>query len=195
MSSIMAKSDKVEIHEMVIKVAQNMMVKYGLRGLNMLELAKECGLAKATLYKVIETKEDLVREIAFKIFDVNIIRILEPFRVYNEPVEATRVFLDNYFNYAIKAQKILTQQIYKEYPLIKKSVEEKYEDEMNIVNQRYCEWQEKDLIRKDINVEYCIDLLEDINEIYITGSYSEEETIDRLRTSFRCIFNGMGVKI
>jgi len=191
----MAKSDKAEIHEMVIKVAQNMMLKYGLRGLNMLELARECGLAKATLYKIIGTKEELVKEIAFEIFNVNIIKILEPYRSFNEPIEATKVFLNNYFNYAITAQKILIQQIYKEYPLIEKDVEKKYEDEMSIVSKRYFEWQEKGLIRKDINVDYCMDALQALNEVYITGSYSEEETIDRLRTSFRCLFRGMGIPI
>jgi len=191
----MAKSDKAEIHEMVIKVAQNMMFKYGLRGLNMVELASECGLAKATLYKIIVTKEELVKEIAFEIFNVNIIKVLEPYRSFDEPIEATKLFLDNYFNYAITAQKILIQQIYKEYPLIEKKIEEKYEEEMKIVSQRYFEWQEKGLIRKDINVEYCMDALRALNEVYITGPYSEEEAIDRLRTAFRCLFRGMGINI
>lgn len=191
----MAKSDKAEIHEMVIKIAQNMIFRYGLRGLNMLELARECGLAKATLYKIIVTKEELVKEIAFEIFNVNIIKVLEPYRNFDEPIEATKGFLDNYFNYAITAQKILIQQIYKEYPLIKKNIEEKYEEEMKIVNQCYFEWQEKGLIRKDINVAYCMDALRALNEVYITGPYSEEEAIDRLRTSFRCLFRGMGINI
>ena len=191
----MAKSDKAEIHEMVIKVAQNMILKYGLRGLNMIELARECGLAKATLYKIIVTKEELVKEIASEILNVNIIKVLEPYHTFDEPVGATKGFLDNYFNYAIIAQKILTQQIYKEYPLIEKDIEEKYDEEMKIVRQRYFEWQEKGLIRKDINVEYCMDALRALNEVYITGPYSEEEVIDRLRTSFRCLFRGMGINI
>lgn len=195
MSSVMAKSDRAEIQEKVTKIAMDMMLKFGLRGLNMVELARECGLAKATLYKIIETKEDLVREIAFEIFNLNIVKILEPYRVSDNPVEATRLFLDNYFSYAITAQKVLIQQIYKEYPLIEKDVEEKYQKEMQIVNQRYLEWQEKGLIRKDINVEYSIDALQALNEFYITGPFSEEEAIDRLRTSFRCMFLGMGIKI
>lgn len=191
----MAKSDKAEIQEKVIEVAKDMMLRFGLRGLNMVELARESGLAKATLYKIIGTKEDLVREIAFEIFNVNIIKILEPYRTIDDPVEATRVFLDNYLNYAIAGQKMLIQQIYKEYPLIEKDVEEKYEDEMLIVNQRYTEWQKKGLIRQDINVDYCVDALQALNEIYVTATYSEEETINRLRESFRCMLLGMGINI
>ncbi|PCH66850.1 MAG: hypothetical protein COC06_12185 [Bacteroidales bacterium] len=166
----MAKSDKVEIHERVTKVAMDMMLKFGLKGLNMVELARECGLAKATLYKIIGTKEDLVREIAFEIFNVNIIKILEPYKTIDDPAKATQEFLDNYLSYAIAGQKILIQQIYKEYPLIEKDVHEKYESEMSIVSQRYLEWQKKGLIRKDINIVYCVDALEALNEVYVTAS-------------------------
>ncbi len=195
MRSFMAKSDKVEIQERVTKVAMDMMLKFGLKGLNMVELSHECGLAKATLYKIIGTKEDLVREIAFEIFNVNIIKMLEPYKTIDDPVQATQEFLDNYLSYAIAGQKILIQQIYKEYPLIEKDVDVKYEDEISLVYKRYSEWQEKGLIRQDTNVEYCIDALQSLNDIYLTRHYTEEETIDRLRTAFRCMIRGMGIPL
>lgn len=195
MSSIMAKTDKIEIQERVTNVAMDMIVRFGLRGLNMVELAKECGLAKATLYKIIGTKEDLIRQIAFEIFDLNMIKILKPYRTKDDPVEVTKEFLDNYFNYAFSAQKILIQQIYKEYPLIEKDVESKYDSEMNIVYNKYKEWQEKGLIRQDVNVDYCINALQALNDVYIMGSYPENEIIDRLRESFTCMLRGMGVEI
>lgn len=191
----MAKSDKVEVQERVTKVAMDMMLKFGLRGLNMVELARECGLAKATLYKIIGTKEDLVKEIAFEIFNVNITKILEPYRSVEDPAQATQEFLDNYLNYAIAGQKVLIQQIYKEYPLIEKDVDDKFDDEMSIVYRKYIEWQEQGLIRQDINVRYCLDALQSLNDVYITGPYPEEEIIDRLRTAFRCLIMGMGIRL
>lgn len=191
----MAKTDKAEVKERVTKVAKEMMMKYGLRGLNMVELAQESGLAKATLYKIIGTKEDLIREIAYEIFDTNIIKMLEPYRVESDPTTASREFLDNYLNYAIIGQKVLIQQIYKEYPLIEQDVEAKYDKEIGIVNQRYKEWQDAGLVRQDINIDYCIDALQDLNQIYVTGPYSEEEAIDRLRTSFKCMITGMGISL
>jgi AcrR family transcriptional regulator len=190
-----AKIDKIEVQERVTKVAMEMILKYGLRGLNMVELAKECSLAKATLYKIIGTKEDLIRQIAFRIFEVNIIKMLEPYRIIDDPVKATKEFLDNYFDYAIQAQKILVQQIYKEYPLIEKQVDEKFKTETEFVTNRYKDWQNKGLIRQDINVEYCIDALQHLNEFYVVEHYSEEETIARLRASFTCVLRGMGINI
>jgi AcrR family transcriptional regulator len=191
----MAKTNKAEVKERVTKVAKEMMMKFGLRGMNMVELARESGLAKATLYKIIGTKEDLIREIAYEIFDTNIIKMLEPYRVDSDPVTASREFLDNYLNYAIIGQKVLVLQIYKEYPLIEQDVEAKYEKEIGLVNQRYKEWQEAGLVRQDINIDYCIDALQDLNQIYVTGAYSEEEAIDRLRTSFKCMITGMGIPV
>ncbi|PXX99153.1 hypothetical protein DF185_14850 [Marinifilum breve] len=191
----MAKTDKVEIKERVTNVAMEMIMRFGLRGLNMVELAKECGLAKATLYKIIGTKEDLIRQIAFRIFEVNFIKMLEPFRLIDDPVKATQEFLDNYFNYAIQAQKILVQQIYKEYPLIEKEVDQEFKVETEYVTKRYKQWQSEGLIRQDINVDYCIDALQHLNEFYVVEHYSEEETIARLRASFTCILRGMGIEI
>ncbi|WP_421918440.1 TetR/AcrR family transcriptional regulator [Marinifilum sp.] len=191
----MAKTDKIEIKERVMTLSMEMMMRFGLRGLNMIDLAKECGLAKATLYKIIGTKEDLIRQIAFEIFDRNIINILQPYRTKDDPIEVTKEFLDNYFDYAISAQKILIQQIYKEYPLIEKDVENKYQHEMDIVIKKYNEWQEKGLIRQDVNVNYCIEALQALNDFYIMGTFSENEVIDRLRQSFICMLRGMGVEI
>jgi AcrR family transcriptional regulator len=191
----MAKTDKIEIQERVTNVAMEMLMKYGLRGMNMVELARECGLAKATLYKIIGTKEDLIRQIAFEIFDLNIIKILEPYSKKDDPTEVTKEFLDNYFNYAISAQKILIQQIYREYPLIEKDVDVKYQDEMDVVFMKYKEWQQQGLIRKDVNVDYCIGALQELNDVYIMGNYSENEAIERLRESFTCMFRGMGIDL
>jgi AcrR family transcriptional regulator len=191
----MSKSEKSEIREKVVNVAKDMLVRFGLRGLNMVELARECGLAKATLYKIIGSKEDLIREIASEIFEVNIIKMLEPYKVIEDPVRATNEFIDNYLDYAIAGQRILVQQIYKEYPLIEKYLEDRYSDEIRLVNRKYLEWQEEGIIHKSVNVKFCIDALQDLNDFYVKSSYSEEEIIERLRTSFRCMFRGMGVPL
>jgi len=191
----MAKSDKVEIREKVTKVAKDMIVRFGLRGLNMVELARECSLAKATLYKIIGTKEDLVREIADEIFNLNIVKMLEPFRSIDDPSIASQKFLDNYFDYAIKGHKVLVQQIYKEYPLIEMDLDEKYKDETDIVSLKLLEWQKAGKIRQDVNVVYCVDALQELTNVYATAYYPEDETIGRLRSSFRCMILGMGIEL
>jgi len=191
----MAKTDKAEIKERVNKVAMEMILKFGLRGLNMVELASGCGLAKATLYKIIGSKEDLIREIAIEIFNANIVKTLYPFKPENDPVEATREFLNSYFNYAIQGQKILLLQIFKEYPLIEKYANDYFDEQIQKVIACYKSWQERKLVREDVNVEYCIELLHVLNDHYIISDYSDEEIIKRLQSAFSCTFRGMGIPL
>ncbi|WP_101259400.1 TetR/AcrR family transcriptional regulator [Labilibaculum filiforme] len=192
-SSIMAKTDKIEIQERVTKVAMEMILKFGLRGLNMVDLAKECGLAKATLYKIIGSKEDLIREIALEIFDINIVKVLDPIMKQDDPVLAFNQFLDNYFNYAVESQKILIDQIYKEYPLIEKDVKANYDKMIVKMHHRFIVWQNNKLIRSDINVDYFLESVEALNEFYIRSDYSNEEIIRRLRAVFITAFRGIGI--
>ncbi len=194
-SSTMAKSDKIEIQERVTTVAMDMILKFGLKGLNMVELARECGLAKATLYKIIGSKEDLIREIALEIFKVNIVAVLDPIMRQDDPVIATNQFLDNYFNYAIESQKILIDQIYKEYPLIEKDVETNYDEMIVNIHHRFVSWQNSKLIRSDIEVDYFLESLEALNEFYIRSDYSKEEIIRRLRAVFITAFRGIGIPL
>lgn len=191
----MAKSDKLEIQERVTKVAMEMILKFGLRGLNMVELAKECGLAKATLYKIIGSKEDLVTEIALEIFRINIVAVLDPMMKHDDPVIATKQFLDKYFDYAIESQKILINQIYKEYPLIEKDVESNYNEMIVNIQLRFKTWQDKKLIRTDIEVDYILEALEALNEFYVRSDYSNEEIIRRMRAAFISVFRGIGIPL
>ena len=191
----MAKSDRIEIQEKVTKVAMEMILKFGLRGLNMVELAKECGLAKATLYKIIGSKEDLVTEIALEIFRVNIVAVLDPMMKHDDPVIATKQFLDKYFDYAIESQKILINQIYKEYPLIEKDVESNYNEMIVNIQHRFKTWQDKKLIRTDIEVDYILEALEALNEFYVRSDYSNEEIIRRMRAAFISVFRGIGIPL
>ncbi|MDE5417843.1 TetR/AcrR family transcriptional regulator [Labilibaculum sp. DW002] len=191
----MAKSDKAEIQEKVTKIAMDMMLKFGLRGLNMVELARECGLAKATLYKIIGSKEDLVTEIALEIFRINIVAVLDPMMKHDDPVIATKQFLDKYFDYAIESQKILINQIYKEYPLIEKDVESNYNEMIVNIQHRFKTWQDKKLIRTDIEVDYILEALEALNEFYVRSDYSNEEIIRRMRAAFISVFRGIGIPL
>ncbi len=76
----MAKSENKEIIRRIHKVTLMLILKQGVKGLNMNELAKTVGVAKGTLYKIINSKEQLIQEIALHIFERNITAILEPLK-------------------------------------------------------------------------------------------------------------------
>ncbi|MCT4614965.1 MAG: TetR/AcrR family transcriptional regulator [Marinifilaceae bacterium] len=191
----MAKANNEDVKKRIKTITYDLILKHGLKGLNMIELAKQSGVAKATLYKIIGSKEDLIHNIACEIFARNIICIFEPVKTHDDPVVATVNFMDNYLNYGIASQRVLQQQIYLEYPAIESSIDEKYESEFNKIVSAYKNWQDKGLLNKDVDIEYAFEALTAINEFYVLSNYPENEVIERLRSAFKCFFNGMGIKI
>ncbi|TKG91920.1 TetR/AcrR family transcriptional regulator [Puteibacter caeruleilacunae] len=191
----MAKSEKTEIHDRVFNVAMDMMRRYGLRGMNMSELAKRSNLAKATLYKIIGTKENLVDMVAYHIYDINTKTLLKNLLEYEDPEIAVTAFLDEYLNFSVASQRVLVLQIYKEYPALEEKYDRDFEERMCKVEEVFEEWYDKGMLNHDINVNHCIESLRALNDFYVESDYSDKEVIDRLRSGFRCIFNGMGIKI
>lgn len=195
LSSTMSKIKNKEIVRRIHNVTMVLILKNGIKGLSMTELAKTVGIAKGTLYKIIGSKEQLTHTTAKHIFEKNSLRILEPLRKYDNPEEATSEMLDNYLNYAIPAQRVLQQQIFKEYPKIEIEIMQKQDAEAKFAIEQYKQWQSEGLLRQDIDIAYCIDSLMTLNTSYIESNYPEEEIIARLRSSFRCMFIGMGIAL
>ncbi len=66
------KSKSKVTEEKVFKSAETLMSRYGIKGWNMNDLAAASGITKRTLYKIITSKEQLIRDVAFN--NINVIR-------------------------------------------------------------------------------------------------------------------------
>jgi len=58
------KSKSKATEEKVFKSAEMLMSRYGIKGWNMNDLAAASGITKRTLYKIITSKEQLIRDVA-----------------------------------------------------------------------------------------------------------------------------------
>lgn len=59
------KAKRKATEEKVYKSTEMLMSRYGIKGWNMNDLAQASGITKRTLYKIIESKEQLIRHVAF----------------------------------------------------------------------------------------------------------------------------------
>jgi len=59
------KAKNKTLEERVYRAAEQFLTRYGIKGWNMNDLAAESGITKRTLYKIIESKEQLIRNIVF----------------------------------------------------------------------------------------------------------------------------------
>ena len=88
----MAKVGDIEIESRVFDTTKEMLVKHGVRGWNMDDLSKECGVSKRTLYKIIGNKEDLL----YKCLESNFVKEIESRRSFLSGAETYDSKLDNF---------------------------------------------------------------------------------------------------
>ena len=113
------KVGDTDIEEAIFNVARELLVKYGVKGWNMDDLAKECNMSKRTLYKIIGNKEDLIFKCISDVFQNNI-NVIAAFLTSKKPFpellgQFIDVITDNFQDYVLKS--ISTIRI--EYPKIK----------------------------------------------------------------------------
>jgi len=60
------KVGNIDSEETVLNSTKELLLKFGIKGWNMNDLAVECNMSKRTLYKIIGTKEDLLLELMKK---------------------------------------------------------------------------------------------------------------------------------
>ncbi|MGD8782082.1 MAG: TetR/AcrR family transcriptional regulator [Ignavibacteria bacterium] len=95
-----------DIKETVFNKTLELLAKYGVRGWNMDDLARESNMSKRTLYKIIGNKEDLILKCIVTGMQYNI-NILEKFLTSEKPFPALLkqfidVVTDNFQEYILK---------------------------------------------------------------------------------------------
>ncbi len=123
----MAKVGDLEIEAKVFETTKEMLIRYGVRGWNMDELSKECGVSKRTLYKIIGNKEDLL----YKCNEDNITFEIEKrkkFLTFNtkEEYKEKLNILSSYFSNCFEEFVLLNaKEMIVEYPRIGDLIEDK----------------------------------------------------------------------
>ncbi|HIE30743.1 TPA: TetR/AcrR family transcriptional regulator, partial [Candidatus Poribacteria bacterium] len=62
--------DKEDKKEFIIEASRELFARFGLKKTTMDEIAKKCGMSKATLYYYFKSKEDIFRAVIDKEFNI-----------------------------------------------------------------------------------------------------------------------------
>lgn len=113
------KVGDVNIEETIFEITSELLIKYGVKGWNMDDLAKESNMSKRTLYKIIGNKEDLILKCITNSLKNNIdtnSAFLASSKPFPELLEKfVDVVTDNFQDYILKN----ISAIHIEYPRIK----------------------------------------------------------------------------
>jgi AcrR family transcriptional regulator len=165
------KVENDEIIELVFNNAKTLILNKGLKNLNMDELAKGCNLAKATLYKIIGSKADLVGKVAIYFYE-NTFAKLYQFYIESPSLEKlVEESMQSIEELSVGKLRILVNEIYVEYPYIKVQIEEYLTGLEDKFYELFKKFQVEGRIVPDINLKLLIEI---IRKTLQTSIYSED---------------------
>ncbi len=189
--SMRAKANNKEIENMTLETAAGFIARRGLKGWSMTDLARACGLAKNTLYKIVGSKEELVEQIALdqiEYLDNNYLRIIQNTDGYQS---AARMMFAEGPKYIAKRPRILLPDVFVEYPAIKQKILEKQQQAASRVIEYMKVGQKEGHIRSDVDPEFLYNLLQGIIDHYVRSGFEGDDLTEALTKAFRCLREGV----
>jgi len=185
------KVDNLQTQERVLETAKNMMLEYGLKGVNMDKLARQCGVAKATLYKIIGSKQELITKIAVDFFADTFGHLFESILSKNSYQNFTKTDIESLASLAIGKMRVIQKQVFLEYPMIEKQFSENMEGYKNQFIAKFVLLQARGEIIKDITPESIYRFFRTIFMQMVTSSYSDPEVKSQLIEMYYVFFRGL----
>ena len=188
------KSKSKASEEKVFKSAETLMSRYGIKGWNMNDLAAASGITKRILYKIITSKEQLIRDVAFnninamreKLFDI--IRTNEGFMECLELiiVAIPELLKNNYIN---NYSDILNEFPELEADLVREN--EKLSNDILLFFQRGID---SGLISNNVTPAFINQMFQGLIIHFAKYSSSETETAEKLSIALRSLVFGISTR-
>ena len=187
------KSKSKATEEKVFKSAETLMSRYGIKGWNMNDLAAASGITKRTLYRIITSKEQLIRDVAYnnisaireKLFEI--IRKDEGFMESMDMiiVAIPELLRNNYINNY--------SDILNEFPELEADLvhaNEKLSNDLLLFFQRGID---SGFIRGNITPAFINQMMQGMIIHFAKYSSSETETADKLKLALQSLVFGISI--
>ncbi len=189
----MAKVGDIEIESKVFETTKEMLFKYGVRGWNMDELSKECGVSKRTLYKIIGNKEELL----YKCNEDNITKDIKKRREflslnddYNKVLDSFSAFFSQSFEEYVLLN---ATDMIREYPRIGEMIEEKRGVMREDMESFLYEGQKLGFIKKDFSAKIISNFIEEVITINVNIRQSGKEFEEKIKPELDIIISGIRI--
>jgi AcrR family transcriptional regulator len=185
------KVENNEIIDLVFVKAKEAVLDNGLSNLNMDQLAKQCNLAKATLYKIIGSKADLVSKIAFYFYENTFAKFYNYYLESTSFEELVSESMHSLEELSVGKLRVLVNEIYVEYPFIKKQIEDyllKLEEKFYLL---FKQFQDQGKIIEDINLRLLIEIIRETLQLSIYSHDSDETIKEKINIFNKLIIRGL----
>ncbi|MBI9075968.1 MAG: TetR/AcrR family transcriptional regulator [Desulfatibacillum sp.] len=185
------KSENSEIQDMVMQKAAELIAQRGPKRWSTAELAKECGLAKNTLYKIIGSKEQLVETIVLDQIDMTTHMLKAIIREEDGYMAAAIRMVKDGPAYLSERPRVMFPEIFLEYPLLGQKAQKHLETAAAEILQFMRQGQAEGYIRKDAEPEFLYDLVRGIVEHYTRSGLKGASLSSALSKAFKYLREGI----
>ncbi len=186
------KINNEDIQNRVMDKTREMVINRGLKGWNMVDLAKETGLAKQTLYRIIGSKENIIEKVVLAQMEFtfgNFNRIFEKNLPYPETLALLYKKVPEFIT---TGTRVTLPEIYREYPSIEKKAlafEKKISTQLIAFLKRGIE---ENYFRADVDPKFLFDLMRGgILEHYLRAGLTGEALKDAVKKAFSYLLIGV----
>ena len=151
------QEEKVKDH--ILKAFYQLSFSYGLKKVTVDMLAKECGISKKTIYRIFESKEEIVDVFT----DILLKNIEEQLRTIRIKEENPAIILENFFDFVISLTGKIPSGVFTDVKRFYPDIEEKIKNVRTRISSQFLE-----IIRIGVEQNY----FKQINMKFISGFYT-----------------------
>jgi len=174
----------------VYEIAKKYLFSREVHSWNMDMLARESGITKRTLYKIIPSKEELIKEIVFETLKETQNRVSDIIKLGNNYLETVELLAETYSHIHEKMTSESLGKIMKLYPSIEKMVIERKDELSDEFIRFFQRGIDEGHLKKDLTPEQIIEILQALIIYYLQASDSSETFISKLTSSYKLILHG-----
>ena len=167
----------MEVRERILKAAEELFMKFGIRSVTMDEIAAELGISKKTIYLHFEDKDAIVHEVATLRMTCEQAMSEEIYQLSSNPIDEVCREIEIFKTHAAALNPVIVYDLKKYYPKTWALFQEhKQTVFLDITKRNLREGVELGLYRSDINTEILSRLrMEEIDFAFDAGIFPQEK--------------------
>lgn len=186
------KVNNESVYELILDQTKELLNQYGIKGWSMDRLAKQSGVAKNTLYKIVQSKENAVYRVIVR--DMEYINgELKAVIEANMAKVDTNALIDLFAELFGKMHGPYLQQFFLEYPASMLDIKSRVDRIEGLVLQLIEAMKEEEILRPDCDGVIVYESLRGMSIEFIQQGYSGEQFAHRVRQSFRYLVEGIRI--
>ena len=185
------KIGDADIEDQIFSITKALLVRYGVRGWNMDDLARESSMSKRTLYKIIGTKEELLYKCYENNFVANYTQLCNHL---NKEADYVAILDDLSGQLSSHIDEFIiagSMTIKNEYPRIKELIINRVQKQRNLLVDFFSKGQREGVLKETIAVGSILHMINALMEYHIAHSKDKSEFEKDIQLELQFIFKGL----